>query len=52
MLMDATIVADLEARRVDQADAHIPAKIEFEVGTQRQQHRRHPTDKTLIANQT
>jgi len=51
MLVDTAIVADLQTHRIDQADARAATKAGFEVSTQRQQRRGHPSDKALVAHQ-
>ena len=51
MLADTAVVADLDASCIDEADACTPTEAVFEIGTQRQQDRRHPADEALVAHQ-
>lgn len=52
MLADATVVADLEAGRIQETDACAGAETGTQIGTQRQQGTGYPLDKAPIAHQT
>jgi len=52
VLLDATVVTNFEAGRVDKADAATATEAGAQISAQRQQGRRHPTDKALIADQS
>lgn len=51
MLVDATVVADLEAGRIEETDARTLAKAGAHIGAQRQQGAGYPLDKPPIADQ-
>jgi len=51
MLVDAAVVANVEAGRIEETDACASAKATTQIGTQRQQGARYPLNKAPIADQ-